>query len=83
MGDIADWTNDCMQDANPECMPIGDPYRRRNAYGPPLMCKHCGTTSVFWQMTRTGYRLHNREDLQLHNCSSTKDMNTEGFDDVD
>lgn len=82
MGDIADWTNDCMQDANPDWMPVGDPYRRGRAYGPALRCKFCGSCAVYWQMTRSGYRLHNTDDLQLHNCRSTKDMNTEGFDDA-
>jgi len=88
MGDMADYYIELGLNAGEGFAPRH--RERRGYYGPrysadlpkPTRCKHCGTTLVFWQMTRTGYRLHNREDLQLHNCSSTKDMNTQGFEDA-
>jgi len=97
MGDIADWTNDCMQEANPGWMPAGGPSSRRRSYGPRQLlrernttaCKFCGNTHVHWRDTSDGWRLYENERQHPgnryieHNCSSTKDMNTEGFDDVD
>ena len=71
MGDIADWTNDGMQEANPNWMPVGDPYRARRgarrAYLPPVRernataCKFCGNTDVHWRETSAGWRLYENE----------------------
>lgn len=45
--------------------PVGN---GRRVYGPPLKCKHCGATNVYWQRTREGHRLHNTANLAPHDC---------------
>ncbi len=67
-GDIADWTNDCMQDAHPDWCPVGAP--RRSAYGPPLTCKACGATGLYWQRVKGEHRIHDRATLLPHVCSA-------------
>lgn len=54
-------------------------YGRPDAYGPPVACKHCGSTDVYWQQTRSGHRLHQTTDLQPHVCPTS----AEGFGDSD
>lgn len=82
MGDLADWTNDCMQEANPGWFPLGRQTRRSKVYGPPLVCKHCGSRAVYWQNCGGVYKLFDTANLQRHDCSTTKDMNANGFDEV-
>jgi hypothetical protein len=64
MGDIADWTNNCMQEAYPDWMPVG----RRSAYGPPLKCHGCGAVGLYWQRDQGSWRIHDRATLALHVC---------------
>jgi hypothetical protein len=56
---------------------------RYSSYGPPLKCKHCGAKSVYWQRTREGWQLNNKDDLSRHLCRQPEQPNAEGFDDVD
>lgn len=58
-------------------------FRPRNAYGPLVSCRHCGSRAVYWQRDRGNYVLWDKNTLQRHTCLTTKDMTTEGFDDVD
>lgn len=57
---------------------------RPSAYGPPLACRHCGSSKVFWQKVhnrKTEYAMHDIDSLAEHNCLA-KLCTPEGFDDV-
>lgn len=76
MGDIADWTNDTMQEAYPDWSPVGDPYRSRRAAARTLRCAHCGATGLNWQQIKgSKWRLH--EGRLPHVCKTSAD----GFED--
>ena len=66
MGDIANWTNDCMQEAYPDWMPVGDPYRRR-ASAPPR-CNRCGSTEVRWRQQGGKWVLFSLTPGKEHVC---------------
>lgn len=68
MGDIADYLIERMVDA-------GAWHR---TYGPPLTCKHCGATGLYWQKVRGRYFIHERATLERHHCPP----NAEGFEDL-
>jgi hypothetical protein len=53
--------------------------RRRSVYGPPLKCRYCGSTKVYWQAVKGQHEMYDKETLTRHECQ-VKD--TEGFDDV-
>jgi len=35
---------------------------------PPLKCRYCKSTDVYWDNTVNGWRLFNVKNQQLHNC---------------
>lgn len=87
MGEMADFCNDQMQDAYPDWLPPGNgtrasPRYRPSVYGPPLVCKHCGSADVYWQSVKGQHKLYDKTNLTPHICNK-HNMNTEGFDDVD
>ena len=55
---------------------------KRTAYGPVVVCKHCGSRDVYWKNTVAGYRLYDRFSLSRHLCRQPEPPNAEGFDDV-
>jgi hypothetical protein len=62
MGDIADDLIDQMIERG--C---------RNAYGPPLQCRYCGATGLYWQKVRGRHLIYERETLEPHHCKPTAD----------
>lgn len=52
---------------------------RGSVYGPPLECKYCGQTGLYWQIVKGAYRTHEICSLQPHICPPKED-NLEGFD---
>ena len=84
MGDIADWTNDCMQEAYPSWVPVGrprQPRRERNV----TVCKTCGSADVHWRETDAGWRLYDNQRQHPgnryveHDC--TPEPTADGFED--
>ena len=77
MGDIADeHANQMMEFGMWGWLP-------RRAYGPRVSCKFCGAHNVYWQRTREGWQLNNKDNLERHLCRQPEQPNAEGFDDVD
>lgn len=81
MGDMADWF---VQQALDRGEWIGrSKGGQRDAFGPPVTCKHCGATGLYWQKVHnrgTEYTLASRETLAVHDCPKFKPT-AEGFDD--
>lgn len=73
MGEMADYYIDRMINRDPW-------YTRSRAYGPPISCKHCGSTNVFWQALHGDkFELRNTDDHQKHICPTSAD----GFGDCE
>lgn len=53
---------------------------RGSAYGPPLKCKGCGASDVYWQRVRGQWRIHNRNTLDPHVCPGK--LNPDDFQEV-
>lgn len=58
---------------------------RSPVYGPPLKCKTCGATNVYWQRVRkqhnrAGYLLHDIATLKPHSCPIPPNT-PDGFED--
>jgi hypothetical protein len=44
-------------------------------YGPPLKCKHCGATGLYWQTVKGQYRIYEKSTIAQHVCPiRTDDM---------
>jgi len=54
-------------------------YRQPTVYGPPLKCKHCGATNVYWQRVRGTYVLTDIPTLARHVCPLPANT-AEGFE---
>lgn len=81
MGEYADWTNDGMQEAYPDWMPVGDPYRaatrarnRRN-----VICDRCAMRNLTWRETKAGWRLYEDADT-MHQCGGPQPLSDDDFD---
>lgn len=68
MGDIADWTNDCMQEAYPDWMPVGDPYRSRRRTPAPTRCRGCRSRDVRWRQQGGRWVLFSLQSGVEHAC---------------
>lgn len=79
MGDIADWMIEQMIDQG--LWGLGAPRvsRNRDAYGPPLTCRNCGSKNVYWQAVKGQFEIFNKDTLTRHECQVN---DTEGFEDV-
>jgi hypothetical protein len=56
---------------------------RSRAYGPPLKCRHCGSTKVYWQRVHnrgTDYAMHDTATLDPHDCPAFTPT-ADGFED--
>lgn len=74
MGEMADYFIDRMIHR--------DPWHGRcsRAYGPPVSCKNCGSSAVFWQAMPGGkFELRDTETHQKHVCQTSAD----GFGDCE
>lgn len=79
MGDMADFYIE--QGLSRGWTPAGNGRRSRSpgVYGPPLKCKHCGATDVYWQRIQGHYVLTDKTTLARHVCPPA--VNTaEGFE---
>jgi hypothetical protein len=47
----------------------------RSCYGPPLKCRYCGATGLYWQIVPKGVRLYTRSTIGPHRCSADDDFN--------
>ena len=45
-----------------------DEPRDRDAFGPPMTCRHCGSPRVYWQAVKGQHVLYNRDTLEPHRC---------------
>jgi len=75
MGEMADFYVDQMMDAYPSW---GVPGVRSKVYGPPLKCKHCGCTNVYWQNAHGRYVMNDQHTLNTHVCA---ERTLQGFKD--
>ncbi len=77
MGEMADWYNDCMQDAYPDWSPYGSARNPLRDYTP--QCKFCGSVDVQWIETAAGWRLYNDNGAR-HECNRGS---ADDFEDLD
>lgn len=71
MGDIADWTNDCMQEAYPDWMPVGDRYRSHGRTAAAPRCRNCGSHDVRWRQQGGRWVLFSMQPGVEHRCPVT------------
>ena len=57
---------------------VKTPPKRESVYGPPVTCKFCQASDLYWQIVRGEPVLSHRDDLRKHECNPT----AEGFTDV-
>ena len=77
-----------MQEAYPDWMPVGDPYRPRvlrNRQAWHAACKRCGKTGLKWKAEVEGWRLYenqrgDRNQLLKHECNKANDDDFECID---
>ena len=77
MGDMADYyIGLALSNGENPFGGYGRARRTPTVYGPPLKCKHCGATTVYWQRVRGDYKIFDKATLDTHVCRNT----AEGFE---
>lgn len=66
MGDMADFSIDQLVLDTWGIRP-----RKQSVYGPPLTCRHCGSSDVYWQKVKGEYRIYSQDTVKLHRCPVT------------